>query len=352
MTLSLCMIVKNEEDVLARCLNSVKDVVDEIIIVDTGSSDKTLEIAKNFTNNTYNFEWINDFSAARNFSFSKATSDFVMWLDADDVVTEENLNKLKELKQTLTPNIDVVMLKYAIAFDENNKSTFSFFRERILNRSKNFKWEDPVHEVITPSGNIKYVDIEIQHRKIKENPTGRNLKIYENMVKNKIELKPRQLFYFARELYYNNKLNKAICYFKKFLKTTNGYKENYIEACLNLNKCYQLKNDLKNAKQVLFNSFMFDTPRSEILCDLGNIYYLEQKYSQAIYYYNLALQNNKELRNGGFVLEDCYNFIPYIQLCVCYYKLGEFSKAKKYHLLAKQLKPNSPTILNNNKVFN
>lgn len=351
MTLSLCMIVRNEEDVLERCLNSFEDVFDEIIIVDTGSEDNTINIATKYTTHVYNFEWVDDFSLARNYSFSKATCDYIMWLDADDVITKENLNKLKILKQNLNNNVDVVMLKYAIAFDENNNPTFSFYRERILKRKKNFKWEDPVHEVITPSGKIEYSDIEIQHRKIKTNPTNRNLRIYENLIKNKVNLKPRQLFYYARELYYNNKINKSISYFKQFLKTKTGYKENYIEACLNLSKCYQIKNDLPKSKQILFYSFMFDTPRSEILCELGNIYCSESKYNTAIYYYQLALLNHKNLKNGGFVLDDCYKFIPYVQLSVCYYNLNQKDIAKQYHNLAKQLKPNSPTILLNNKIF-
>ena len=72
-TISLCMIVKNEEQVLARCLDSVADLMDEIIIVDTGSTDRTKEIAARYTDQIYDFAWIGDFSAARNFSFSKAT---------------------------------------------------------------------------------------------------------------------------------------------------------------------------------------------------------------------------------------------------------------------------------------
>ena len=69
-TISLCMIVKNEEKVLARCLDSIADLMDEIIIVDTGSSDNTKEIAKKYTDKIYDFAWIDDFSAARNYSFS------------------------------------------------------------------------------------------------------------------------------------------------------------------------------------------------------------------------------------------------------------------------------------------
>ena len=73
-TISLCMIVKNEERILARCLDSVKDLVDEIVIVDTGSADATRRIAQTYTDRVYDFTWIDDFSAARNFAFSKANT--------------------------------------------------------------------------------------------------------------------------------------------------------------------------------------------------------------------------------------------------------------------------------------
>ena len=75
-TISLCMIVRDEEDVLERCLNSAADLVDEIIIVDTGSTDRTREIAQKFTDKVLSFPWIDDFAAARNFSFSQATCDY------------------------------------------------------------------------------------------------------------------------------------------------------------------------------------------------------------------------------------------------------------------------------------
>ena len=95
------MIVRNEEDVLARCLDSVSSLVDEIIIVDTGSQDKTREIAARYTDHVYDFTWIDDFAAARNFSFSKATMDYQMWLDADDVMEEEDREKFLQMKNTL-----------------------------------------------------------------------------------------------------------------------------------------------------------------------------------------------------------------------------------------------------------
>ena len=82
-SISLCMIVKNEEEVLARCLDSLKGLMDEIIIVDTGSTDNTKEIARKYTDLVYDFSWCDDFAAARNFSFSKATKDYIYAPDAD-----------------------------------------------------------------------------------------------------------------------------------------------------------------------------------------------------------------------------------------------------------------------------
>ena len=75
-TISLCMIVKNEEAVLDRCLSSVSDLVDEIIVVDTGSTDRTREVAARFTRQIYSFPWRDDFAAARNESFSHASMDY------------------------------------------------------------------------------------------------------------------------------------------------------------------------------------------------------------------------------------------------------------------------------------
>ena len=100
-TLTLAMIVKNEEETLERCLKSVCPFVDEIIIADTGSTDKTKSVAAHFTDKIFDFEWCDDFSAARNFAFGKATGDYIMWLDADDVIEGDNAQKFCDLKKTL-----------------------------------------------------------------------------------------------------------------------------------------------------------------------------------------------------------------------------------------------------------
>ncbi len=93
------MIVKNEEELLQSCLESVADLCDEIIIVDTGSTDKTKAIATMYTDRIFDFTWIDDFSAARNFSFQQATKDFIFWLDADDLLLKEGSRTIRAPKR-------------------------------------------------------------------------------------------------------------------------------------------------------------------------------------------------------------------------------------------------------------
>ncbi len=111
-TISLCMIVKNEEMHIARCLDSVAELVEEIVIVDTGSTDRTVEIVSDYTSKVYSYPWKDDFSDARNYSFSKASMDYCMWMDADDILEESEKDNFLRLKQSLTPDIDIVMMKY------------------------------------------------------------------------------------------------------------------------------------------------------------------------------------------------------------------------------------------------
>ena len=158
-TLSLCMIVRDEEDVLGRCLDSVKDAVDEIIIIDTGSEDRTKETALKYTQNVYDFPWRDGFSAARNFALEHGTMDYLMWMDADDVLPAESRRKLIRLKETLGADVDMVMMPYAAAFEPSGKTAFSYYRERIVKNRRGFRFFGRVHEVIPPSGRICYESV-------------------------------------------------------------------------------------------------------------------------------------------------------------------------------------------------
>lgn len=350
MTISLCMIVKNEEEVLERCLKSAKNLVDEIVIVDTGSTDKTKEIAANFTDKIYDFVWIDDFSAARNFSFSKATKEYIMWLDADDVIEKAEGKKLLELKEK-SEGVDVVMMKYNILFDERNNPTFSYYRERIVKNNKSFFWVDPVHEIIVPHGKIIHADIAVSHKKNGGKYTDRNLKIYQKLITGEVALSPRQKFYYSRELMYNGLLDEAIESFNEYLEKDNGWVENKIEACQNMANCYSQKSDFNSAIKSLFQSFMYDKPRAEILCGIGNIFMTQKKFEQAIFWYKQAATGKPNYESGGFIQKDYYDLIPYLQICVCYYNVGDNKRAEYYNNKAYKVNPENRAVKLNRDFF-
>ncbi|MCJ7835877.1 glycosyltransferase family 2 protein [Cuneatibacter sp. NSJ-177] len=320
-TISLCMIVKNEESVLARCLKNVQDAVDEIIIVDTGSEDRTKEIAGQFTSRIYDFPWCNDFSAARNYSLSHAEMDYCFWLDADDVLTPENQLRLIELKKKLTPSIDLVMLKYEMGFDQAGIPSCSFYRERIWKNHAGYRFSGRVHEAVPPVGRVLYGDVVIEHRKEATIYTDRNLKIYEEMRREKETFSPRDLFYYARELYYFRRYAEAIEIFLHFLDRPDGWVENKIEACRILAECYRAVGKEEERAEALLKSFSYDIPRGEICCDLGQYFIDHRNYETAAWWYRQALQSQLCTQKGGFSAPECYREIPLRQLKLCQEKL-------------------------------
>lgn len=350
-TISLCMIVKNEEDVLERALLSIKDVIDEIIIVDTGSTDKTKEIASQYTHLVYDFEWCDDFSKARNYSFSKATKDYCMWMDADDVLLEKDQKELLKLKETLSLQTSVVMMRYNTAFDQDGNPTFTYYRERLLRRKDQFIWEGFVHEVISPKGELIYSEIAMTHQKIRTTDSCRNLKIFKKKLQEGILFSPREMFYYARELYYHEFYDEAISEFKRFLNTGQGWRENNISACQFLGYCYYNKHDMRQALISLFTSLYYDVPRAEICCDLGKYFYELKCFKQAIFWYAMALSCKRNDESGAFIIPECYNYIPYIQLCLCYDAIKDYQTAKFYNEMAGKCKPEDPAYLYNKHYF-
>ena len=350
-TISLCMIVKNEEDVLGRCLNCVKDIVDEIIIVDTGSTDNTKKIALEYTDKIFDFDWIDDFSAARNNAFSKATKDYILWLDADDMILEEDIKKFKDLKQTLTLDVDNVMMMYNVGFDENGTVTLSYFRERLSKRINNALWMEPVHECLIIGGNTINTDICITHRKEHAAVPGRNISIYKKILSDGISLSPRGLFYYSRELFQNGFTQEAIQYFNEFLDTGKGWVEDNISSCFDLSKCYNIIGDKKSMLKILLRSLEYDTPRAEICCNIGTYYFEAFDYTKAIVWYKIAAELDKPVNGWGFISHDFWGYIPNIQLSVCYDRLGNRENAVKYNNKAAEYKPNSSAVISNKAYF-
>ncbi len=199
-TISVCMIVKNEERVLARCLDCLKDIADEIVIADTGSTDRTKEIAEKYTDRIYDFEWQDDFSAARNFAFGLCTMDYIYSADADEILDRRNTEKLKRLKETLLPEIEIVQMLYSNQLEYNTTYNYdSELRPKLYKRLRPFVWEGRLHEAVRLEPVIFDSDIEIIH-KPESLHSGRDFSMFRRAVEAEGELSGHLHEMYAREL--------------------------------------------------------------------------------------------------------------------------------------------------------
>ncbi len=153
--ISLCMIVKNEIDVLEKCIVSVKTnlnkIVNDIVVVDTGSTDGTKELAESLGCRVYDFEWVGDFSKARNYSVSKAKNDWVLILDADEYIVEANN---KEFKDLCRREYEHVLASVMIASLNDDDEIFDRIRiGRVYNRKK-YEYRESIHEALFSIGDF------------------------------------------------------------------------------------------------------------------------------------------------------------------------------------------------------
>ncbi len=348
MNVSLCMIVKDEEEVLPRCLESVKGIFDEIIIVDTGSRDRTQEIARSFGAKVSSFVWKDDFAAARNYAFSLAEGDYLMWLDADDVVTSENAEKLKALKEELARTLpDVVMCPYELV--SGGEVICRYFRERILKRSAGLMWLGRVHECIAPRGKVMRSDFAIRHLGSAKSRGERNLKIYRKWAKEE-KLGGRDLFYFGRELYEHGYYKEAENVLESMLQG-DGWYVNRIDACLVLSFTKKALSDFSGAHAALLKSFLFGEPRAKICNEIAKLYHEEKNLNQAEFWYQAALICRDHTVEGDF--EDVYarSLTPYLGLCRIAYEQGDSEKSYEYYKKAEALYPEHPAVIYNRNYF-
>lgn len=349
-TISLCMIVRNEEEALPGCLSSIEGIADEIVIVDTGSTDRTKEVARSFGAKVFDFEWINDFAAARNHSFRQATQEYILWLDADDRIAERDRCILLELKENLPPDTDSVTMPYNLAFDSDGNVTASLRRNRLVRRDRGFRWIGAVHEYLEVRGRVINSEAAVTHSKNKAH-TDRNLQIYRTMLQKGKPFTPRDMYYYANELRDHGIYEEAAAQYERFLATKQGWIEDNLQACLKLAECRKRMGDRAGEIQVLSRYMAYSPPRPELCCRMGDYWRELENYKAAIVWYELALKVPEPADSMGFRNQAYSTWLPHLQLCVCWDRLGEHQKAFEHNETALAFAPSHPSMLYNRTYF-
>ncbi len=326
-TISLCMIVKNEEKILARCLDSVADLCEEIIIVDTGSTDRTKDIAGKYTDRIFDFPWIDDFSAARNFAFSKATQEYIYSADADEVLDEENRQRFRVMKEAMLPEIEIVQMKYANQMRFGTVYNFDEeYRPKLFKRLREFVWTEPIHETVRLDPVVYDSDVVIMHLP-ESSHAKRDLANFHRHVSEGYRLPRRLHNMYARELLMagdQEDLARASAFFQQSAADENRSGDEMLEAYCVVARAARLDKDMRAFCKYTSKALAMGAC-SEICCELGMFYEEAEDYEEAaLWYYNAVYETQPALQRA------CGGEIGLEGLIRCYQALGCREQAENY----------------------
>lgn len=352
--ISLCMIVKNEEEYLPACLKSVKDIVDEIIIVDTGSTDKTIEIARQFGAKVYYFKWNNNFSEARNQSLKYATKNWILIMDADDEIYDKDKETLKIL---LNRQLD----DSAIYFFEtlsycgsviNDSNIAINLNPRLFRNHRGTHYEGEIHNQLIYTQNeynIICSDIKIHHygyldKKITANDKrNRNISILTEQIKKDPNSK-YAFFNLGNEYAALNNMEKALeCYYKAYenFDSDKGY------SCILLIRIVATNYDIGEYNEAL----KFIDIGIKYFPKCTDFYYLKAAIFGNTHRPTLQIKTLEkciEMGEAPSELKFIYgsgSFKAYYELANAYMKLNDYDAAFNYYMETIKSKPDFVTPL-------
>lgn len=320
-SITLCMIVKNEEAVLGRCLDSYAGLFDEIIIVDTGSTDSTKNIARRYTDKIYDYEWIDDFAAARNYAFSLAGCDYIFSADADEMLDEANRDAFMQLKSVLLPEIDIVQMKYVnVSTDNSVYNSKRELRPKLFKRLRTFEWVSPIHETVRLKPVIFDSDIEILHMPVVSH-SKRDFTTFVKALERGVMLENYVVNMFCKELVTQGSDEDLISLLPVFEKYMTSYTsdECYREVRCALIKMYRVSgNSGLFYKEAL--KAVADEPSSEVCLELGKYYQDLEDYEEAVLWYINAISETSpilDVHTSGdmplALLSECYSHMADIK---------------------------------------
>lgn len=333
--ISLCMIVKNEEENLKNCLSKVLDFVDEIIIVDTGSTDNTKTIASKFTDKIYNFQWCDDFAKARNFSISKSSKDWILVIDADEFVTDFFKDNLVEfITNPLNKKKIGRIQRINIMEDYNGNKKYIERINRLFNRNC-FHYEGIIHEQIVALDGKTYetemVDIAVEHvgytKKIltRTDKIKRNVNLLELAIKNDKE-DPYLYFQLGKSYYMLKDYKTSTIYFEKALSFELDFRLEYVEDLVETYGYSLINSDRYSDALILENYLELYSKFPDFDFVMGLIYMNNARFTQAIESFLKCTQFSHSRAYGITTYSSYYN------IGVIYDVLGFWEKSREYYL--------------------
>jgi tetratricopeptide (TPR) repeat protein len=283
------MIVKNEEKFLPRCMESIKGHVDEIIIVDTGSTDNTIEIAKRYNAKIYHHAWENSFSKARNYSLKYATCDWILILDADEEIDKEDAHKLKDvIKEN---GVDIIHLP---VFNRpiGGKNVSISNSGRLFKNHLGFCYEGIVHNVLKHSDLAKKANIKIYHYGYNQGDEQMEKKFIRTSTLLREQIKddpenPIPHHYLAISCLDRKKNDECIREALEAIRlfeqqNSNAQQQQQLLTYYTASVAFFRKKDLDNARAYALKTIDFYADYLDAYCMLSSIYLMQKKHNKCI----------------------------------------------------------------------
>lgn len=329
MKISVYAICKNESAFVKRWVNSMSEA-DEIYVLDTGSTDNTVELLKNEGVKVKQKQYeLFRFDKARNDSLKEVgdDTDVCVCTDLDEVFKP---NWRKEIERVWDGKSEKLLYTYHWEVDEKNTPTLSFYGDKIHSK-KGWKWKYPVHEILSRTSimpfSCKKCDIELFHYPDKQKSRSSYLPLLELCCK-EYPNDNRSWHYTGREHAFYGNYDKAISCFKKYLDLPCSFNEEKSMTYRYMAKCYCAISDLKNAEECLIKSISTTPSLREPYVDYATFLMDEKDFYGAIHFLNKALKIDSP--SLAFAKENlCYTALPYDLLSICYYELKNINDAHK-----------------------
>ena len=340
--LSVCMIVKDEEKVLRRCLESIVGIADEIIIVDTGSIDKTKEIALEFTEKVFDHKWEDDFSKARNYAASKASGKWILAIDADEFVDRDSFVSFKRNLKENPPVQNILAIQIVNFVGINGKDTSLNYHERLYKNDNSICYYRSIHELLKHKDkgeNRGFSDFRIFHSGYMESVVKEKEKSERNLVllKNKKTKEPIDYYFIGNEYDSLGETDKAIKYYQKGFQLKEDINSDWVKKLL-----LRLVNTLHVAKRnndalkVIADCEKIYPHLVDFMFYKGKIFFDRENFEESKLIFEEILSNKNDLIADSS--EDFHEFLPHRYLGEIYEMEGELHKA--VHSYSKALSMN------------
>ncbi|MCB0112026.1 MAG: glycosyltransferase, partial [Caldilineaceae bacterium] len=340
-------------ETLPRVLGSIATAVDEIVVVDTGSPDDTVQVARRYTDRVFPFPWIDDFAAARQFAFDQVQSDWVFWLDADDVVL--SAAQIRSQIHAAPATVAGYLWPYIVGRDAHGHSTCQFWRERCVRNDGRFRWVGRVHEVLCGPREAQLVrdeTVRVEHQpqdKGVRDPR-RNLRLLEQELATNLDRpEPRLLYYLGREYADVGEYEQAIALLTRYLTVATWQDEAYL-AETQLAALYRLGGDYGQALAADHRARQRCPQWPQAYFGLAESHYYLHEWQQVADWCDMG-RRQPPPQTDHFVNPMAYRFDWLIYYTVSLYHLGRRREALAWTKEALRICPDDPWHCRNLHLF-